>query len=152
MKEIRKGQTFMKLFRYLCIVGAITADVAYHFSEKNIPKDINPLFTLAIVYLAVSILALIMSCISNKGLIIITQLSKANWTIITLSISIIVMDICFLLSYRIGGELSKLYNIVTPLESILLVFAGVILYSEKLNAKIILGIVFAMIGITMLSI
>ncbi|OGO86436.1 MAG: hypothetical protein A2Y24_00250 [Clostridiales bacterium GWE2_32_10] len=141
----------MKVLVYLSIIGAIISDVVYHFSEMNIPKDINPLFAISMVYLIASSTAFIISYIVNKKQNIVKELKKVNWAIIVLSISLVVMEVSFLLIYRVGGELSKIYNIVSLVESIALVVIGIVMYSEKLNTKNIIGIIFAMVGITMLA-
>ena len=56
------------------------------------------------------------------------------------------------LLYKNGGDVSKVLNYIAPLETVVIALLGLIIYKEKLVRKNIIGIILAILGITLISV
>ena len=74
-----------------------------------------------------------------------------NWTSIVLAITILGIEAGYLLAYRSGWSLNVSALVVTVTVTILLIPTGVLLFSEKLSAHRVIGIVVCIAGLVLLN-
>ncbi|MDO5707525.1 MAG: hypothetical protein Q4P31_02690 [Andreesenia angusta] len=76
---------------------------------------------------------------------------QVNWASITLGISVILLELGFLLAYRTGWNIGTAAIISTIVVTIALVPIGIFLYRESISINNITGITLSLIGIYMIS-
>jgi hypothetical protein len=129
----------------------VISNVAYHFCQKEIKGDSNPLVSLFFTYLTGMTLTLICMPIFYPGINPVTAAKQLNWATFALGFGIVGLELGFLLAYRAGWNLSigALYSNV--IVTILLLPIGIIFYKEVLSSRQILGLLFSLIGLILLG-
>lgn len=131
----------------IAIVGA----TLYHVFLKKLPDGINPLFSLAVIYSFSLIISLILLPFFGGMTSMRSDLSQISWVHIVISISVIMIEIGYLLMYRSGWDLS-LGNLTTGVAvNIALLALGILLFREHLSGLKVLGASLAIIGVALLS-
>jgi hypothetical protein len=84
----------------------IFSNVAYHFCQKEIKADANPLVSLLMTYLIGMVTTLICIPVFYPGLNPVTAARELNWASFVLGVGIVGLELGFLLAYRAGWNLS----------------------------------------------
>jgi drug/metabolite transporter (DMT)-like permease len=143
----RKNMIMFYLSAGVAIVGA----VGYQYFVKRVPVSINPIVSVIGMYIAVLALGLILLPLfpSEGGLR--HQLRQLNWIQLALAITVIMIELGFLLMYRYGWSLST-GNLVTGVfVNIILLGLGLTLLGEKISVTNAIGIAFCIIGVVLIS-
>ncbi|MZP30598.1 EamA family transporter [Heliobacterium undosum] len=132
---------------YLAIGLTIIANIAYHFFLKITPQNSNPVVALATTYLTAMVACLLLLPFFSQEGGLLESLKKVNWTSIALGISIVGLEMGFMLAYRAGGNISVAPVISNTAVALLIIPIGVLVFSEALSAKKVLGIVLCLVGL-----
>lgn len=136
---------------YLSAFVAILGAVGYQYFVKKIPVSINPVVSVLGMYVAVLALGLILLPFIPPEGGILKHIRQLSWIQLAAAVSVMFIELGFLLMYRYGWNLST-GNIVTGIfVNIILVGLGILLLGEKANLINIIGIVFSIIGVTLIS-
>lgn len=136
---------------YLSMIIIIVSSVSYQFLQKKIPENINPAITLIVTYAV----ALIGSCFLffifpfKKGLTV--SFGEVNLTSYLLGISIIGIELGYLLIYRFGGKVSLAYTLVSAAIIVILALGGIFLFHENLSSIKYFGLLLCIIGVVLLT-
>ncbi len=97
---------------YLSAIVAIVGAVAYQYFIKRVPGEINPIVSVMGMYVAVLILGgILLPLFPPEGGLRI-QIRQLNWIQLALAVSVMMIELGFLLMYRYGWSLST-GNVVT---------------------------------------
>ena len=140
----------MTLF-YFSISLTIGASMLYHFSQKQIPAGVNPIVSVILTY-ALSLLL----CI---GLLFFEwpkdgvwhAFRQLNWASYVLALSLIGLELGFLLAYRAGWDLGLAAVVVNVAASLMLIPVSIFLFRSHISRIIIAGIFVCLIGLIMLN-
>ncbi|ABZ84015.1 integral membrane protein duf6, putative [Heliomicrobium modesticaldum Ice1] len=132
---------------YLAIGLTIIANIAYHVFLKITPQNSNPVVALATTYLTAMVACLLLLPFFNQEGGLFASLKKVNWTSIALGLSIVGLEMGFMLAYRAGGNISVAPVISNTAVALLLIPIGVLVFSEALSGKKVLGIVLCLVGL-----
>jgi len=136
---------------YLSAFVAILGAVGYQYFVKKIPVSINPVVSVLGMYVAVLALGLILLPFIPPEGGILKHIRQLSWIQLAAAVSVMFIELGFLLMYRYGWNLST-GNIVTGIfVNIILVGLGILLLGEKANLINIIGIVLSIIGVTLIS-
>lgn len=136
---------------YLSAFVAILGAVGYQYFVKKIPVSINPVVSVLGMYVAVLALGLILLPFIPPEGGILKHIRQLSWIQLAAAVSVMFIELGFLLMYRYGWNLST-GNLVTGIfVNIILVGLGILLLGEKANLINIIGIVFSIIGVTLIS-
>lgn len=136
---------------YLSAALAIIGAVGYQFFLKRVPSGINPIVSVLGIYVAVFALAIVLVPLfpANGGFL--SHVRQLNWIQLALGVSVIFIELGFLLMYRSGWNLSE-GNLVTGVViNLVLVALGVLLLGEKLSLVNVAGIVLSIAGVALIS-
>ena len=132
---------------------AIAATVAYHVVLKLTPSTVNPLLSLLVTYLVVSLLfggALLLGP-GAAGFEWRTELRQLNWTALALAGAIVALDLGFVYLYRSGFPVS-LGALVTQSAAVLVLLAiGVLVFREKLTLANGVGLALCLAGLWLVN-
>jgi len=139
------------LMFYLSAIVAVTGAVGYQYFVKRIPETLNPIVSIMGMYVVVLVLgAALLPFFSAEGGIR-NQIRQLNWIQIALAISVIMVELGFLLMYRYGWSLGT-GNLVTGVfVNVILVGLGVALLGEKMSFTNAIGIVFCILGVVLIG-
>jgi len=137
---------------YISALIAIIGAVAYQYLIKRVPGEINPIVSVLGMYVAVMILGVILLPLFPAEGGLRNQIRQLNWIQLALAVSVMMIELGFLLMYRYGWSLST-GNVVTGVfVNIILVGLGIILLGEKISPVNIIGIILSIIGVALISI
>jgi multidrug transporter EmrE-like cation transporter len=133
------------------LVIAIASTFGYHLVIKLTPGTVNPLLSLAVTYATVTLLFAAAAVLLPDELPLRDSLRQVNWTAPALAATIVGLDLGFLLLYRGGFELSLAQIVTQSAGALLLIGVGVGVFSERLTAANVAGIVLCVAGLWLIS-
>ncbi|MCP4623998.1 MAG: hypothetical protein GY850_10745, partial [bacterium] len=146
---IMKGES--ETMFYISAVIAIVGAVGYQYFVKHIPSTINPIVSVLGMYLVVLALSVVLLPIfpANGGFI--KHFRQLNWIQFALAVSVIMIELGFLMMYRYGWNLST-GNLITGIfVNFFLVGLGLILLGEKISVINTAGIVLCILGVALIG-
>lgn len=130
------------------IVVSVTS---YQLTQKAMPADANPFLSLALAYvfsLAVC-LALLLFFPLRTGLG--EALRQTNWATYALGLSVVGIEVGFLLAYRAGWQISSAPLVANALGALVLIPAGALLFSERVTPSQAAGILLCLVGLVLIN-
>lgn len=137
--------------QFAWLLLAIVASVGYHLVLKVTPGAVNPLLSLAITYAIGAAAFLGCYALVPDTPPIRDAVRLVNWTALGLAITVIAIDVAFLLLYRSGFEVALGLNITQAAAALILVAIGVFVFREKITAVNVAGIVLCIAGLWLIS-
>jgi drug/metabolite transporter (DMT)-like permease len=136
---------------YFSITLAICSSALYHFSQKQIPVGANPIVSVIVTY-AVSIaicFGLLLFVPPEHGLL--AAVGKLNWASYVLALSLIGLEVGFLLVYRSGWNIGLAAVLVNVVASLILIPVAIFVFKDKLSWVNIGGVLVCLVGLVMLN-
>jgi len=136
---------------YVSISIAILSSVLYHFSQRATPRGVNPPLALLVTYAAAMAVTavLLLAMPARRGLLV--ELRHLNWASYVLAVSIVGLEVGFLLAYRSGWNLGLAAVITNVAASLLLVPVALLVFKDQLNWVNLAGILTCLAGLIMLN-
>ncbi len=140
-----------KIMFYLSAFVAIAGAVSYQYFVKRVPTSLNPIVSVISVYVAALVFgALLLPLFPAEGGLL-RHLRELSWIQLVLAVSIIMIELGFLLMYRYGWNLST-GNVVTGVViNLALVGLGVTLLGEQVSRVNTIGIALCILGVALIS-
>ncbi len=136
---------------YVPLLLTIIANVVYHIAQKNTSENINPMFSLMITYSVALVFSAIIFFLTKGNETVKMNFKELNWSSFVLGLSIIFLELGFLLAYRVGWNVGTASIISTILVTITLVPIGIIFFKEDINIKNMIGIGLSIVGIILMN-
>jgi drug/metabolite transporter (DMT)-like permease len=136
---------------YVSISIAVLSTALYHFSQRATPRGINPPLALLATYAVAMVLTAILLWIMPAEDGIIPELRKLNWASYLLGVSIVGLEVGFLLAYRAGWNLGLAAVLVNVAASLVLVPIALLAFKDQLSWVNIAGVLTCLAGLIMLN-
>jgi uncharacterized membrane protein len=137
---------------YLSLVLVIGSNVVYHICQKYTPENVNPMVAMVVTYATAMVISLIILFIyPPKTMNMVDSFKEVNWASFILGITIVGLEVGFLLVYRTGWNISLASLIANVILAVILIPIGLLLFKEQISIKNIIGIVLSVIGIIFVS-
>ena len=136
------------LFVFMLTLADIIYQVAYKFLPENVPATSAILALYILAFVEALILAFILD---NKFKVKTLRTYVKHKVTYIMAIAMIAIDFGYLFIYRLGGEISKVFNLTVPLQALFLMLAGVLFYKEKITKYNIIGIILSVVGVILIS-
>src|SRR5262249_45841379 len=133
------------------ILLTILANLGYHLCTKKMDPQANPLLSLAGTYLTAFILSALLIPLGGWKGGWSEQVARLNWTSMGLGMSIVALEMGFILAYRSGWTISTAALYSNVAVGIVLLPIGLVFFAESLSISQIAGIAFALTGLVLLS-
>ena len=130
---------------------AIVASVGYHLVLKVTPGAVNPLLSLAVTYAIGAAAFLGCYAVIPDVPPIREAIRLVNWTALGLAITVIAIDVAFLMLYRSGFEVALGLNVTQAAAALILVAIGVVVFRERITAVNVAGIALCVVGLWLIS-
>ena len=129
------------------IVMVVLANTMYNICTKSTPGNVNPFGTLIITYLTAMFISIIIFAVMIKPENVVGELSKINWTAFILGVSIVLLEVGYILMYRAGWNVNKGSLVANICLSCSLLFVGILLYGETFTIKQVIGFIICIVGL-----
>jgi drug/metabolite transporter (DMT)-like permease len=136
---------------YVWALVAIIGAVGYQYFVKRVPAEINPIVSVLGLYAGVLAMAALLLPLFPSPVGLAAEVRKLNWVQIALAVSVLLIEIGFLMMYRSGWELSSGNLVTGVVVNIALVGLGVWLLGERLSTINLLGIALSIVGVGLIS-
>ncbi len=144
------GKRHMPLF-YFSITLAICSSALYHFSQKQIPAAVNPIVSVIVTYVLSLLLCLILLFFLPPQNGLGAALRQLNWARYVLALSLVGLEVGFLLVYRSGWNIGLAAVLVNVVASLILVPIAIFLFKDKLSWINLAGILICLAGLVLLN-
>ncbi len=141
----------MKVGLLLALIIAVTGQVLYHVTQKNVAAGAHPIISLVVFYLVAAIATLPLFWLFPVAGTFADEIGKLNWAVVGVAISIVLIEIGFLLAYRAGGELSTAFVTTAAVVAISMLLIGALFFGESFALPKIAGVALCVAGIGLLS-
>jgi drug/metabolite transporter (DMT)-like permease len=140
----------MTLF-YFSIALAICSSALYHFSQKQIPASVHPIVSVIVTYIASLILCFALLYFVRPSGGLWQAVRQLNWASYVLALSLIGLEVGFLLVYRSGWNIGLAAVLVNVVASLILLPIALLVFRDKLSWVNITGILVCLVGLVMLN-
>lgn len=135
---------------YLSACVAIVGAVSYQYFVKRVPGTLNPIVSILAMYVVVLALGVMLLLFPSEGGLV-QHLRQLSWIQVALAMSVILVELGFLLMYRFGWSLST-GNLVTGVViNLILVGLGSTLLGERVSIVDAAGTVLCIVGVVLIS-
>lgn len=141
-----KRRGFVMWLYYFSIVLVVVSNVFYHISQKSTSSSVNPVISMIVSYLTAIIFCLFLLPFFPIKESLISSIKRMNWASFALGISIVGLELGFLLAYRAGWNISLVQFLTTILVSLLLIPVGILFYQEKITLVNAIGVLLCIGG------
>ncbi len=141
----------MKTSLLIAMAVAVSGQVLYHVAQKAVPSGTNPVVALLVFYLGAAVITLPLLAFYPLTEKLSVELGKVGWAVIAVALSIVLIEIGFLLAYRAGGELSSTFVLTAAIVTMATCVVGYMAHSESFNIYKIGGIALCLSGIALIS-
>jgi len=136
---------------YISALVAITGAVGYQYFVKRVPGSLNPLVSVMAMYVAVLALGVVLLPLFPADGGLRHHFRQLSWIQLALAVSVMMIELGFLMMYRYGWNLSTGNLITGVFINLILVGLGVTLLGEKMNLVNSIGIAFCILGVALIS-
>ena len=140
----------MALF-YFSITLAVFSSVLYHFSQKEIPAGAHPIVSVVVTYAVSLLLCLVLLYFLRPAGGIWQAVKHLNWASYVLALSLIGLELGFLLVYRSGWSIGLAAVVVNVVASLILIPIALFVFRDKLSWVNIAGVLVCLVGLVMLN-
>ena len=141
----------MKIGLFFALIIAVTGQVLYHVTQKNVASGAHPVVSLIVFYLVAAMATLPLFWLFPLEGGLAAEFGKLNWAVVGVAFSIVLIEIGFLLAYRAGGELSTAFVTTAAVVAISTLLIGAAFFGESLSAAKIGGVALCLGGIALLT-
>jgi len=137
--------------QYLPIVLVVLSSLCYHICQKSTPSILNPIATLIVTYVCASFVSIVSFFIFVPKTNLIESLRATNWASLLLGFAVVGLELGFLLSYRMGWNISVAGLLSNTLVALLLIPIGLLIYKENISFTAISGVLLCITGLILVS-
>ena len=141
----------MKIGLPLALVIAITGQVLYHVTQKSVSAGTHPVVSLIMFYLVAALLSLPLLWLFPVTASLPDELGRLNWAVYGVAASIVLIELGFLLAYRVGGSLSSSFVLTASAVTASLFLIGSLVFKEGLSVTKVVGVGLCLLGIWLVT-
>ncbi len=139
---------FMYVFSIVLIVGS---NIVYNISQKSTPANANPFTALLVTYMTAGLLTGIAMLFFRGYEGFLRSFGQLNWTSAVLGISIVGLELGYLMAYRAGWNISVGSLVANITLALALIPVGIFMYQEGFGLNKLLGIGLCISGLIVIN-
>jgi drug/metabolite transporter (DMT)-like permease len=136
------------LLPILLISGSV---VVYQIGQKFLPSGMNQWYALIIYYVVAFLITVGIILFVRPSQTLLESLKSINWALILVCISIVGIEVGWILAFRSGASLSLTGLLVNAVVAVVVVPLGVVLFKERFSWETGLGLVLCLAGLALLA-
>ena len=130
---------------------AIVTTVGYHLVMKATPAAVNPFLSLAATYTLGAVVFFACYALAPDAPPLREGLRPLNWTVFALAVSVVGLDMGFLMLYRSGFDVSLGQIVTQSAAALILLVAGIALFKEKISVANLAGVALCVVGFWLIN-
>lgn len=130
---------------------AAVGNAIYHLGQKTLHPGINPMILLMAVYVVAFGLAALAAPFFQDTAGVSWKAQVFSWPVLVLGAGVLLIEIGFLLAYRVGGGLQWSGVAVNGVSALILVPIAVLFFREHFSWTRTLGILLTLAGMALLT-
>jgi uncharacterized membrane protein len=135
---------------FLALGLLISSILAYQISQKLLP-NLSAWHLLTVVYALALIVCLGFSLLEAKEKPLLEGLRGVTWPVLLLAVSVIGIELAWILAVRAGGQISLTGLIANISVAMLAIPIGMFYFKEKLTTTNLIGAALCLIGLVLVS-
>ena len=139
------------LIFYLSILLTVLSNVLYHIFQKLTPQGSNPAAALAVTYGTALLLCVLYLVFFPPAGGLVQAVRQTNWASAALGVTIVGLELGFLLAYRAGWNISTAGIVSATAVALVLAPVGLAAFKERLSLINILGVGVCIIGLVLVN-
>lgn len=136
---------------YLAMALVIASSVFYQIIQKKTPASVNPMLSLFITYMTAAILCALLFPFFKGEETLTDEFKKINWTSFALSLSVIGIEVGYLLIFRAGSSISTTSIFMSTMVVLILLPIGILFYRDRISLINALGVILCLIGVVLIK-
>ena len=140
----------MKMF-YASLALTIAGNVLYHTSQKSIASGIHPIVSIIANYVTAIVLSLLVLIAFPLREPLVNEVRRLNWATFAVGLSIVAVELGFLLAYRAGWRVSIASVTANTTVALLLIPTGMAMFGERLSMTNVAGLILCVIGLALVT-
>ena len=133
------------------VVLIVFSNVFYNLSAKFTPSHANTFLSLTVTYITAAVLSFVSFLVTGNAKNPAVEFSKLNWTAFVLGITIIGLELGYILLYRAGWKIGVGSLVANITLACVLLVIGVFFFKEGISIKQSAGMVICVIGLIMIT-
>lgn len=133
---------------YLPLLLVVGSTTLYQVSQKSVSPQVNPMLSVTVNYVTALVVSLLILPF-YPGNSLRLSWKNLNWASVAVGLSIVGIELGFLVVYRAGWRISVASLIANVTTSLLLVAIGLVFFREHLGARGSLGIGLCIAGLAL---
>ena len=138
----------MTLFA-LSLAVIVLSNVVYHVSQKSIAPGAHPLVSLLVTYAVAAVITLLLFPFFPLRGTFGQAVRKINWASAAVGVTIVGVELGFLLAYRSGWRISIGSAAANAAVALVLIPTGLVFFGERLSAANAAGLILCLIGLVL---
>jgi len=139
------------LWFWLPIALVVAGNIAYHVGLKGMPAGIHPLSPLVVLFTTAAVTTIAFRLLFGSAAGLREELALAGWRPFAVGVSIVAIELGFLLAYRAGWKISTAVVTANILVAIALLAVGALAFREPITLPRLAGIVTCLAGLWLVS-
>ena len=133
------------------IALVVFSNVVYHICAKSVPKEMDTMASMTIVYLVGAASAAALFFVTNRGGSLSEEFAKMNLAPLLLGVAVVGLEGGYIYAYKNGWAVSMAAVVQSAFLSLALLAAGALLYNEAITLNKVLGICLCLVGLFFLN-
>lgn len=130
------------------IVGSV---VLYQVTQKLLPAGINPWHALMIYYVLAFAFTIVATLIDRPAQTLLESVRQSNWAVPLVALSIVGIEVGWILAFRAGGSISLTGLIVNVAVAVVVIPIGLLFFKEKISLVNLAGMALCLVGLFLIS-
>ncbi len=136
---------------YSPIALVVISTVFYHLFQKATPNAAHPLLTLAVTYAIATGVCIALLPFFPLRATLLASLRQLNWASAGLALTVVGIEIGFLLAYRAKWDVSIAALIANTTVAAILLPIGLLMFAEQLTTIQIVGMGVCILGLLLVN-
>jgi multidrug transporter EmrE-like cation transporter len=127
----------------------VTGGVVYHIATKSVPRSIDPMLALVVLY-AAALAASALVYLGFSGAHLPTGASAIHPAVVGVGLGAVMIEFGYLLIYRASWPVSTASVLINGVVAVLLIPIGMTAFGERMTAGRGAGVVLCLLGLALL--
>lgn len=136
---------------YATIALTVVSNVLYHVFLKMTPGHVNPVLSLAVTYGTAMAATLLLYPLFPTQSTLLENAKELNWASLALGLSIVGLEMGFLLAYRMGWQISLAGIVSNIAVALVLIPVGVVIFKETMSIINGIGLLLCLAGLILVN-
>lgn len=135
----------------LPLILVVASNTMYQICAKSVPSKMNPLASLTVTYSVGAVVSLVLFFVLNRDVNLIAEYKKLNWAPFGLGLSVVGLEVGFILAYKAGWQVSTIQIVQSAFLAVILIFVGYFAFKESITWNKLAGIVICASGLALIN-